>query len=186
MYRIMFYSFVIFGILLSGCSNNSQEATQISASKKPNNILQFSTLEADELKATISTGEDLKMKDLKFDKNDKIILLVFFQTTCPPCVAEIPHLINIQNEYKDTLKIYGVYVGRGDIDELKNFNQKYQVNYATIINGDLQRLVSGVCDVTGTPEIYIYDKDGKYIKRYLGAVPQEMLENDIDTILGKK
>jgi len=37
---------------LSGCSNNSQEATQISASKKPNNILQFSTLEADELKAT--------------------------------------------------------------------------------------------------------------------------------------
>ena len=186
MYKIFFYMLIVFGILFSGCSNNSQEATQISSSKKPSNILKFTTLEGEELKAKILPGEDIRMKDLEFDQNDKIILLNFFQTTCPPCIAEIPHLINIQNKYKDTLKIYGVYVGRNSIDELKNFNQKYQINYATIIDGDLQRLVGEVCDVTGTPEIYIYNKDGKYIKRYLGAVPQEMLENDIDTILGKK
>ena len=186
MYKIIFYGFVIFNFLFSGCSNNSQEATQISTPKKPDNILNLSTLEGEELKATISSGDDIRMRDLVFENNHKIILLNFFQTTCPPCIAEVPHLINIQSKYKDDLIIYGVYVGRSDIDELKNFNQKYQVNYATIINGDLQRLATKICDVTGTPEIYIYDKNGKYIKRYLGAVPQEMLENDIDMILGSK
>lgn len=34
------------------------------------------------------------------DYPNKIVLLNFFTTWCPPCKAEIPNLIKLQNDYK--------------------------------------------------------------------------------------
>ena len=52
------------------------------------------------------TEQGLKIKGLE----GKVIFLEFFGHKCPPCLASIPHLINLQNKYKDTLAIVSIEV----------------------------------------------------------------------------
>ena len=40
----------------------------------------------------------------------KVVFLEFFGHKCPPCLASIPHLIDLQKKYKDTLAIVAIEV----------------------------------------------------------------------------
>ncbi|MBT8362856.1 MAG: TlpA family protein disulfide reductase, partial [Deltaproteobacteria bacterium] len=43
----------------------------------------------------VITGEMVDSKEL----NGTSMLVTFFATWCPPCIQEIPNLIELQNEY---------------------------------------------------------------------------------------
>ena len=61
-----------------------------------------------------------------FDVKDgkKATLYVFFATWCPPCKAEIPHLNNLSEKFKNELNIVGVLLEDKSEDEVKEFAQK--------------------------------------------------------------
>ena len=66
-----------------------------------------------------------------FDVKDgkKATLYVFFATWCPPCKAEIPHLNNLSEKFKNELNIVGVLLEDKSEDEVKEFAQKYKIKY---------------------------------------------------------
>lgn len=124
---------------------------------------------------------------------NKVILLDFFATWCPPCKAEIPHLNSIREKYKDNFEIIGIEVGERDgtitdHDKLMSFMDEYQIKYP-IVNGESNRnIFSAVSNLNRSgsiPFMILFTPKGEYVTHYVGMVPEEMLESDIKLALGK-
>ncbi len=175
---------------LSGCESKS---TKESVSKEPSPSASRTVSKAEERTVVLTdvNGKKLVLKQVnngfKIEGNDKILMVDFFATWCPPCKAEIPHLVNLQNKYKDKIKIIGILMEENkDIEELKNFIKYFNINYDIFVgrgNYDLASLLGGVSSI---PLLVMYDKDGNYITHYMGAVPEEMIERDIQRALDER
>ena len=187
----------------SGCSSDSSK-------KKPKEELNSSVTQ--ESNATITTQESNtteKKEEKKFDKitlkttdgqeiiatqhakgflfsgyEDKVVLVNFFTTWCPPCKAEIPHLNNLQEKYKDKLVIISVLLEENKSnEEVANFIKYNRINFSITNSSENFQFAKSVGGVKNIPLMFLYDKQGNYSTHYLGAVPEEMLDTDIKKAL---
>jgi len=186
-------STVFLALLLNGCSKQESEKNVVSnskvqtASQKPGE-LNFILKDINGTTISLKTGE----KGIVFNNLDgKIVFLDFFATWCPPCKAEIPHLVNLQKKYKDKLIIIGVLLEKNkNIGDLQRFKKEYKINYFISNSNDNFELAKIVYAAVQAPRnmpipLMAIFKDGKYITHYLGAVPEEMIDSDIKNILGE-
>ncbi len=167
-------------LLLFGCSkkkndNNSEETSNIKMEKKSSNEVSLHTVDGKTL-ILIKNGKNIKIKGVK----DKVILLDFFATWCPPCKAEIPHLINLQKKYKDKLMIVSILLENDKPDsEIKSFIKYNGINYIVTNDQNNYKLSSMLGEIQSIPFMILYDKNGDVITHYLGAIPEEMINSDI-------
>src|SRR5262249_51347676 len=62
----------------------------------------------------------------------KVVLVNFWATWCPPCRAEIPMLIRLQDKYGDQLQIVGVSEDEGSSEPVKRFAADFKINYQIV------------------------------------------------------
>src|SRR4030095_9866932 len=71
-------------------------------------------------------GNVQKLKDLK----GKVVILDFWATYCPPCIEEIPHLMQLQAQYGDDLHVIGLHVGgEEDRPKIPAFLERVSMTY---------------------------------------------------------
>ncbi|RLA62387.1 MAG: TlpA family protein disulfide reductase [Epsilonproteobacteria bacterium] len=73
----------------------------------------------------IGTENGLKIKGLE----GKVVFLEFFGYRCPPCIASIPNLIELQDKYKDKLAIVSIEVQGYTDEQLAAFVKSKKMNY---------------------------------------------------------
>ncbi len=124
-------------------------------------------------------------KGYKFEGfENKVVLVVFFTTWCPPCKAEIPHLINLQEKYKEKFAIISVLLEENKSNEEINSFMKYnKINFAVTNSADNFKFAQNIGGVKNIPLMFLYDKNGKYSTHYVGAIPEEMIDADIKKVL---
>ncbi len=111
-----------------------------------------------------------------FDKfQGKAVLLDFFGPYCPPCLLEIPHLIEMQKENRDKLQIIGVQVQTQMSNaDLNAFIKEKGINYPVVNLDYAWDLVSFVRANTGwkgqIPYMLIFDKTGNLRRQFIGMV----------------
>ncbi len=66
----------------------------------------------------------------------KAVIINFWATWCGPCREEIPELIKLQSQFKDTLQIIGVSEDEAPPDQVAKFVQKVGINYPVIMAND--------------------------------------------------
>ncbi|WP_121626577.1 TlpA family protein disulfide reductase [Poseidonibacter antarcticus] len=141
------------------------------------------------LKTTDNLDLNVKIQGDKIifkDYPEKIILLNFFATWCPPCKAEIPNLVNLQNKYANDLKIVSVLLEQDKSNEIINeFINKYKINYQVTNSDENFALSTGLGEIKSIPTMILIDKDSTIFQKYVGIVPSEMMEIDIKKILEK-
>ena len=124
--------------------------------------------------------------------SEKIIVLNFFASWCPPCKGQLPYLADLQKKYKGKLFIAGLLLNDSSKKEiLQKFLTDHAVNYyvsAAKQNNDIMALVKKRLQLEeGFPlPLTMLFKDGHYYSHYIGAVPVEMLEHDIKNAMGKE
>jgi thiol-disulfide isomerase/thioredoxin len=75
-------------------------------------------------------GRPFRLSDYK----NKVLLLNFWATWCPPCRTEIPDLIRRQREYRDQgLRIVGVTYPPQSLSEVRRFVRRVKTNYRIAI-----------------------------------------------------
>ena len=122
---------------------------------------------------------------------DKVVLFDIFATWCPPCRAEAKHLGNLQKKYGDKLIVMGITI-EDDVsnNELEQFKKTYSGNYLIANKAENQSLARSIASTIGVghqfpiPLMVLY-KNGQYVTHYVGATPEEMIDNDIAQALGK-
>jgi peroxiredoxin len=106
-------------------------------------------------------GETVKLSDYK----DKVVILNFWATWCPPCRKEIPHFIEMYEEQSsEGLVILGISVDKSGVDAVKKWADKNQVNYPMVMSDDAtydayQQLLASE-DRGGIPNTFIINKEG--------------------------
>jgi len=131
------------------------------------------------------TDEGLKIKGLE----GKIVFLEFFGHRCPPCLASIPHLINLQKKYKDKLAVMAVEVQGLNNVQLAEFAKEKGMNYIVVADekaGNFVNYISQRAQWRGSiPFLVALDTTGNVQFVQAGMLPESSLEELIKQLSAK-
>ena len=116
------------------------------------------------------------------DYRGKWVVVNFWATWCPPCLAEIPELVNFHedHQHKDAV-VLGINFEDIDYETLKIFVDDYFINYPVLQEKPGAKSVLG--DIPGLPTTFIISPKGEIVARQVGSVTAELIE---DFISGQK
>jgi cytochrome c biogenesis protein CcmG, thiol:disulfide interchange protein DsbE len=98
----------------------------------------------------------------------KVVVLNFWATWCPPCVEEMPSLVQLQHRMADKgVQVVGVSV---DVDEngYRRFLSNHKIDFLTIRDPDQK--ANSLYGTFKFPETYIIDRDGVFRRKFVGPV----------------
>ena len=177
-------------LFLGGCGDeNKSEVSQTNTSDASQSVSVPSQSASLEAPFDLTLMDESKMTLQKFDKgfkvegNDEAILFNFFATWCPPCKAEIPHLNNLNDKFKGKLKIVSVLMEDKSKDEIDAFMKKFKINFGISYGENNFLFAKALGGVVGIPYMVLYKPNGEYATHYVGLVPEEMLESDINKVI---
>ncbi|MCF6173681.1 MAG: redoxin family protein [Campylobacteraceae bacterium] len=190
MKKILYTCFLIVPIIFTACSNNTNKNVSNTKQETKRQTVVKTDSDGSFILKDVNDN-DIKVtptkKGFKFSNaQNKVVLVAFFATWCPPCRAEIPHLNNLQEKYKNNIKIIGILLEQNrDNDDIKKFINDNAINYTITNSQGNQMLANSIGGVSNIPYMVMYDKQGNYVTNYLGAVPEEMIDSDIESTLKK-
>lgn len=114
------------------------------------------------------TVQDSDHKVTLSEFRGQIVVLNFWATWCPPCVEEMPSLIQMQSMMKNKgVTVLGVSIDV-DNDAYHKFLKQYGVNFLTA--RDEAQKSSNLYGTHGWPETYIIDRNGVVRRKFIGPV----------------
>jgi len=114
---------------------------------------------APDFSITTADGEYVTLDDMR----GKVVLLDFWGTWCPPCVASVPALRDLQKRFSKEPQFKMISVSRGDPEaKWREFVEKNQMVWTQYL--DLDQHVVRAFDVRAYPTYILIDAEG--IVRY--------------------
>lgn len=127
-------------------------------------------------------GLNVEKLDFKTQKKE-VIFINFWATWCPPCIAEMPMLQKLYNDYGD--KITFVFITTDSQEKVNSFYQKHTYNLPTYaLKGKLPDVFSKNNSI---PATYLIDKNGNIVISKTGAANwnSDKVRNLLDELLNE-
>jgi thiol-disulfide isomerase/thioredoxin len=177
---------------MGGC-NNATAPTPAGNTASTNSNTAAKTVTADQstyppLISGIANA-DLELTDgTKFkvaDRRGKVLLLNLWGIWCPPCRAEMPHLVELQDKYRDQgFQVVGLNVGDEDgepeaLEKIKSFgdNNKPQINYELVRSPrDTSTQIYRFANFDAVPMSLLIDRDGHLRAVLRGGGPEAVAQ----------
>ncbi|MDP1659054.1 MAG: TlpA disulfide reductase family protein [Methylotenera sp.] len=143
----------------------------------------YSTLSVQEFFAAKLPNELGVSQDLSQYK-DKIIVLNFWATWCPPCREEMPELSELHTEYKNkNVVVLGVAID--ELSLVKEFSDAAPVSYPLVADeNEGMALASHLGNNKGVlPYTVIINTDGTVANAYFGRINKSLLASSLDKLL---
>lgn len=161
MKKIVLSIMIIIVVMIVGFSIGVQGATSSDA-------IDFSAMDMNGKRITLS------------DYKDKVIILDFWATWCPPCRAEIPNLKSIKEKFRNKkFEIISIAGFERNNSGIVNFIRDNQMDWIHIIDKTTAFEIAQKYNVTLIPTVYVI-KNGKIIASELRG---KELENSITRLL---
>ena len=158
----------------NGNSINSNQTAVSNSTVATSATNDFPEVPANILQASLETvnGEKFTLAD----KKGKVVLVNLWGIWCVPCKQEMPHLIELQDKYRDqNFEIIGLNVGdenaeKEPADKIKSFAETMKLNYTLgwaddQVNMELLKLSK----FQGVPQSFLIDRDGRLNGVFLGG-----------------
>jgi cytochrome c biogenesis protein CcmG/thiol:disulfide interchange protein DsbE len=95
----------------------------------------------------------------------KPVLLNFWATWCPPCIEEMPSLIQLQKQMGDKVTILAVSEDADD-GAYKQFVHDHGVDLLTVRDTQQKNELYGTFKF---PETFVIDRNGTIVRKFIGA-----------------
>lgn len=138
-------------------------------------------LQAPNITLQLTDGKKLKLDSLR----GKPVLITFWATSCPGCINEMPHLIELYQElHAKGLEIIGIAMPYDRPDYVMEMITQKKVPYliAYDLKGDA---IQAFGNVSLTPTTFLIDDQGKIVKKKIGEMKMDVWKQRIISILDK-
>jgi thiol-disulfide isomerase/thioredoxin len=111
----------------------------------------------------------------------KWVLVNYWATWCPPCLEEVPDLVNLYDQRKDKdLMVLGVAFDYQDKNEVLQYVDDMLMSYPIVLGDSAVTAQIGSAEVL--PTTFIYNPLGQLIKIKRGLISKRNLEKIIGPI----
>jgi len=159
-------------------SNSSPQAANTAASKNATTYPPLSSKLAD---ARIELSDTTKTTVA--ERKGNVVLMNLWGVWCAPCRNEMPHLVEIQNQYRDKgFQILGLNVGNEDMEPesfevMKKFGEEMGLNYELgRISTETGEEYARVSQFAGVPLSVLVDREGRMRGVFRGGGRAEINE----------
>src|SRR5689334_18571701 len=112
----------------------------------------------------------------------KVVIVNFWATWCPPCRAEIPDLIALQNKYRDQLQIIGISDDDDPPAVVKKWADDHKMNYPIVMSTpELRKTFTGV---SALPTSFIVNRESRLVMRHVGMLMAATTEAETRHLAG--
>ncbi len=158
---------VLLPVLLFSCKGCGGESSKSQLSH--GNPFSFRTLD----------GKKYTFEDLK----GKVVVVEFFASWCPSCRMSLPYMASLYERYKDKgLFVVGLSFDQEGLDVIKrSLRIPFPVGYAP-------ELLSQHFGVSTLPTVFIFNKEGKVVDRFVGYSPEieESIRKEVEKLLSER
>ncbi|MEY3480216.1 MAG: Thiol-disulfide oxidoreductase ResA [Verrucomicrobiota bacterium] len=132
-----------------------------------------------ELSFTAVDGRKVDLADLR----GKVVLVDFWATWCPPCVEEVPGVVDTYGKFKDQgFEIVGVSLDQ-DKGALEKFTAENKMTWPQFFDGKgWDNELAKRFKIESVPTMWLLDREGKLAD----ANPRSRLEQAVQAALDKK
>jgi thiol-disulfide isomerase/thioredoxin len=112
----------------------------------------------------------------------KVVIVNFWATWCPPCRAEIPDLIALQNKYRDHLQVIGISDDDDPPATVKKWAADHKMNYPIVMSTpELRKAFVGV---SALPTSFILNRESHLVMRHVGMLMAATTEAETRHLAG--
>lgn len=127
----------------------------------------------------LTSGKPFKLADYK----GRPVLVTFWATSCPGCIKEMPHLIELYNELAPRgLEIIGVAMSYDRPDHVLEMQKRKNIPYPIVYDAvnEASRAFGGV---RLTPTSFLINPRGQIVTHKIGEMDMKLLHARIMTML---
>ncbi|MBK9437120.1 MAG: TlpA family protein disulfide reductase [Chloracidobacterium sp.] len=186
---------------VSGCGGVGSNTNGVSPARSSNSTSPesgkttesvYPPLKSDVADAEMETMDGGKTKIS--DRKGNVVLVNLWGIWCGPCRAEMPHLIELQNKYKEKgLQIIGLNVGDDDGNpedfvKIKEFGERTGLNYElTRASREMKAQIFRLANFDGVPLSILVDRDGhlRAVLRGGGPPSIKQLKDTVDKTMAE-
>ncbi len=151
LWKIVLVLALAVGLLMTSCVSSGNQGGLRTGSIAP------------DFRLTTLDGQTVTLSSFK----GKPVLINFWRTTCPPCVAEMPHLQATFDEWSGKgLVFLSVNLGE-EVSTVRGFIQSNHYTFPVLLDGDYS--ASEKYNFEFIPTSFFIDRDGTIQSRVTGA-----------------
>jgi thiol-disulfide isomerase/thioredoxin len=133
--------------------------------------------------APVFTARDLDGREISSASfRGKVVLVNFWATWCPPCRAEIPDLIALQDKYRDQLQIIGISEDEAPAAQVRQFVNAHGMNYPVVMTSpELEKMFPGI---SALPSTFVIDRNARVVQKHVGMLTARTTEYELRHLAG--
>ncbi|MBI4306252.1 MAG: TlpA family protein disulfide reductase [Chloroflexi bacterium] len=122
-------------------------------------------------------GSELDLESLR----GKVVMVDFWASWCPPCQREAPVLAEVYERYRGRpVEFLGISIWDKGQDA-RSFAERFQIQYPVAV--DHEGRIAIDYGVTGIPEKFFVDREGRLVRRFVGPMDEPTLVAILDRML---
>ena len=105
------------------------------------------------------------------DKKGSVVLVNLWATWCGPCRGEMPHLIEMQDKFRDkSFEIVGLDVDEESVEDINKFAGQMKLNYQLgFSDGAMMKEFLNISKFSGIPQSFLIDREGRLRGVFVGG-----------------
>src|ERR1051325_1122651 len=127
--------------------------------------------------------KDLRGRTVRIgDYRGKVVLLNFWATWCPPCRAEMPALVRLQQQYRrQGLQVIGITSPPTELRAVRRFIRSIGVNYPVLLGAVETKAMFDTGETL--PLTVVIDREGKIRDKIEGILLPKEFEEKVKPLL---
>lgn len=135
-------------------------------------------LAADKAQVNFELKDTAGVKHQLSNYKGKWVLVNYWATWCPPCLEEVPDLVNLyDHRRKKDLMVIGVVFDYKNTKEVTDYVDDMLMSYPIVLGDDEVAAQIGSAEVM--PTTYIYNPQGELVKIKRGLITKQYIEKII-------
>jgi len=124
---------------------------------------------------TLSTSDDQTIS--LTDYQGRVVLINFWATWCPSCIAEMPAYEAVYQQQADRLVVLGINLQESS-EQVQKFAASLGLSFPILLDQDGQVTIEQY-QMVGMPGSIIVDRDGIIFYRHIGPMSSELLQQKL-------